>query len=527
MKHRFIALLTVFVLCLSLVPTAFASYDPSYEENYDILVAQGLMENYVLGKEMTFTTATQGLGDPDTVIYLVASVYPYSFSLEWEWGNGYTSWKVKSEPPVQGIPIATGGIEEIFHHVMDLTEYDRTLSSPAPYSARGVFDYGTAVCDGYTRAIMLMSHEIGIPAIYIGVDGINHSYNLIFDSGEWKLLDSTWADTSEYYDPYYLVDRNSLESHIPNPDIDVTHDEAISFAEWYFDDLLGMYDFGTSDTSTEPTDPDSSTDTGLTYDPVTGYPIDPETGYPIDPITGLPTPPETSTSPYPIDPETGYPIHPSTGRPFDPATGFPIDPVSGLPYDPETGLVYDPTAIGPGEGRVYMTLSDADHLTQPEMAEILKGIDMFVGTGDGFELDRAPTRIELAVMFVRALGLEDEALAYTGENPFTDVPEWAVGYTAVLYNYGYAKGYGDGLYGSNDLGTERDYATFLLRAMGFSETGGDFTWESSVDVARQIGFAVDSETFLRGDVAEMTLRALLSLDSTFAKTLGIMLTKAA
>ena len=65
-------------------------------------------------------------------------------------------------------------------------------------------------------------------------------------------------------------------------------------------------------------------------------------------------------------------------------------------------------------------------------AEDLSGIGVFRGTAGGFELDRAPTRSEAAIMLVRLYGAEEEAQAAyaAGEitMPFTDV---AVNYTPV------------------------------------------------------------------------------------------------
>lgn len=63
------------------------------------------------------------------------------------------------------------------------------------------------------------------------------------------------------------------------------------------------------------------------------------------------------------------------------------------------------------------------------VAEELSAIGVFRGTAGGFELDRAPTRSEAAIMLVRLYGAEDEAkTAYeAGEisMPFTDVSETA------------------------------------------------------------------------------------------------------
>ena len=58
------------------------------------------------------------------------------------------------------------------------------------------------------------------------------------------------------------------------------------------------------------------------------------------------------------------------------------------------------------------------------VAEELSAIGVFRGTAGGFELDRAPTRSEAAIMLVRLYGAEDEAKAAyeAGEisMPFTD-----------------------------------------------------------------------------------------------------------
>ena len=45
------------------------------------------------------------------------------------------------------------------------------------------------------------------------------------------------------------------------------------------------------------------------------------------------------------------------------------------------------------------------------IAQELKDVGLFQGTDTGFELDRAPTRTEAAVMLVRLLGAEEQATA--------------------------------------------------------------------------------------------------------------------
>ena len=65
-------------------------------------------------------------------------------------------------------------------------------------------------------------------------------------------------------------------------------------------------------------------------------------------------------------------------------------------------------------------------------ADALNEMDLFSGTENGYELDRAPTRAEAAVMLVRLLGGAQDAEANTYETPFTDVPAWAQPYVGWL-----------------------------------------------------------------------------------------------
>ncbi|HWP79474.1 MAG TPA: transglutaminase domain-containing protein [Candidatus Acidoferrum sp.] len=402
MKKKFFALLLAVTLTL---PGA------AYAGDYELMVAKGLAENYSLGYDLSFTTKTDSSADSGKVLALAALVVPYSFQLEWSWGNGYTTWKMNTEPAIANLPDAGDTIEEIHDYVLAQTTYGG--SGENAYSARGVFVDGQAVCDGYTRAVLMLCQAAGIPCLYIGAENINHSFNLVYSEGQWYIVDATWDDTGGDPDAYFMVAPEKLPDHQPDAESEVTIADAIAFGEWYY------------------------------------------------------------------------------------------------------GL----SGSGP------MTLGDVDGMTQLEMAQALRGIGMFIGTGAGFELERAPNRMELAVMFVRALGLEEEALAYAGTCPFTDVPLWAAGYAGVLYDNGLAKGYGDGIYGAGDTGSARDYATFLLRAMGYSEENGDFHWETAADTAADMGFLAGTSPFLRGDVAEMTLRALLTENAAFAAKLGIVLEK--
>ena len=169
------------------------------------------------------------------------------------------------------------------------------------------------------------------------------------------------------------------------------------------------------------------------------------------------------------------------------------------------------------------------------VAEDLAAIGVFRGTSDGFELDRAPTRSEAAIMLVRLLGAEDEARdAYAAGQltmPFTDVGATAAPYVAYLYQQGITNGTSATKFGTGAcsakmycafllraLGYEygtgacsaQNYVVFLLRALGY-EDGTDFQYADALAFAQEKGFydpLMFPGTFLRDDLAAVTYQAL-------------------
>ena len=108
------------------------------------------------------------------------------------------------------------------------------------------------------------------------------------------------------------------------------------------------------------------------------------------------------------------------------------------------------------------------------MADALKTLHLFRGTGTGFgsgyDLETAPTRLQALIMFIRVLGEEQNALAYTGKSPFTDV---AAGSNSAKYvAYAYSKGYTNGATKTQFLPsrtvTVNQYTEFMLRALQYS-----------------------------------------------------------
>ncbi|MCD6435538.1 MAG: hypothetical protein J7L15_04050 [Clostridiales bacterium] len=175
-------------------------------------------------------------------------------------------------------------------------------------------------------------------------------------------------------------------------------------------------------------------------------------------------------------------------------------------------------------------------------AEKLKEIGVFKGTGDGFELDRAPTRLEGAAMFVRLLGGDAEAKEANYPHPFTDVPNWGNPYVGYLYHYNLANGVGNNKFGSGDIMIAKSYLTFMLRSLNYNDSKGDFSWNFATEKSNEIGLISDdflsdlNETaFLRDHVAlisyntlkqtikgeDMSLSEKLVLDGAFSEDAAI------
>jgi len=148
------------------------------------------------------------------------------------------------------------------------------------------------------------------------------------------------------------------------------------------------------------------------------------------------------------------------------------------------------------------------------VAEDLSTIGMFRGTAHGFELDRAPTRSEAAIMLVRLYGAEEAAKsAYeSGEisHPFTDVSAFTSPYVAWLYTNGITNGFTETTYASQRACSAQNYVVFLLRALGYKD-GVDFQYADALSFAQKKGFydpALFTGEFLRDDLAALTYQGL-------------------
>lgn len=147
-------------------------------------------------------------------------------------------------------------------------------------------------------------------------------------------------------------------------------------------------------------------------------------------------------------------------------------------------------------------------------AQELSAIGMLKGGAGGFDLDKAPTRAQAAIMLVRLFGAEEEAkAAYAAGDlkcPFTDVNETAAPFAAWLKDKGLASGTSETTFGASGPCTAKAYTIFLLRALGYQDNV-DFTSANAQEFALSIGLldtSLFTGTFLRDDLVSMTYQAL-------------------
>lgn len=139
---------------------------------------------------------------------------------------------------------------------------------------------------------------------------------------------------------------------------------------------------------------------------------------------------------------------------------------------------------------------------------LVKGYD---NSGTNFGLDDKLSRVQAVVQVIRYLGVEKEALAQSHAHPFTDVPAWADKYIGYAYANGITVGRSPKTYDPNGEVTESQFLTFMLRAIGYSDANGDFSWNAPEKLAVQCGMVDgvrDGAVFLRGDAFKICWSAL-------------------
>lgn len=170
------------------------------------------------------------------------------------------------------------------------------------------------------------------------------------------------------------------------------------------------------------------------------------------------------------------------------------------------------TAVLDYQGPYSLSYSSATDYNA--MAEALKTIHLFRGSltgyGSGFDLEVSPTRLQALIMFIRLMGEEDEALAYTGATPFTDIaagsePARYVGYAC---SKGYTNGYTKTTFRPSQKVNAYQYVEFVLRALGYSSTG-------TTDLTGTLDRAVSCGVLTAGEEAMLSRDAFLRAELVY------------
>ena len=183
-----------------------------------------------------------------------------------------------------------------------------------------------------------------------------------------------------------------------------------------------------------------------------------------------------------------------------------------------TFTVLSKTAVVDYEGT--WSFSYADSTDYNTMAAALKSLNLFKGSftgyGEGYDLEVAPTRLQALIMFIRVLGEEEQALAWSGTQPFKDIHPGtqAFQYVGYAYEMGYTNGYTPTEFRPAGSVNAYQYTEFVLRAMGYSSAANTNLADTLLR-AQDAGLltageadALQHDTFLRADLVYISYYAL-------------------
>lgn len=153
-------------------------------------------------------------------------------------------------------------------------------------------------------------------------------------------------------------------------------------------------------------------------------------------------------------------------------------------------------------------VTDGINNVAEDQADMLKALGLFIGTNKGFELHRHLSRTEAAVLIVRFMGAEKDALEQINKHPFKDVPKWADPYVGWLYQNKITYGVSNKLFGSIQNVTYWQFATFLSRISTGSDeftSAGIGTLEEQIFIDRENQDSSGTD-FFRADAVSMMTR---------------------
>lgn len=172
----------------------------------------------------------------------------YSEMIQSECNAALLEFNGKVQSILQSIPSGLSEFdreEYLFSYITKNCTYANTMNENDAdwklYTAYGALVDGQAVCEGYSRAMLLLSGYVGLPSVLIrGTgDGIPHMWNGIKINGNWYHLDLTWCDSSNPVYNYYNIDDSTLKlTHTIAPVFSALSDEQICSSDSIFNFTL-------------------------------------------------------------------------------------------------------------------------------------------------------------------------------------------------------------------------------------------------------------------------------------------------
>ena len=155
----------------------------------------------------------------------------------------------------------------------------------------------------------------------------------------------------------------------------------------------------------------------------------------------------------------------------------------------------------------------ASNSTDVNTADALNDLGLFLGTGNGYDLENGLTRAQGITLLVRMIGMEETAKNGVYENSFTDVPEWAAGYIGYAFENGITSGTGETTFSPDAEMTDYMFLTLVLRALGYSDSGETplFVWNDPYALAHELNMIESDDhdaEFTRADAIKAFWNAL-------------------
>ncbi len=146
-------------------------------------------------------------------------------------------------------------------------------------------------------------------------------------------------------------------------------------------------------------------------------------------------------------------------------------------------------------------------------ADALNELGLFLGTGNGYELENCLTRAQGVTLLVRMLGMEEVAENNVYNNSFTDIPDWAAGYIGCAFENRLTNGTSETTFSPDETMTDYMFLTLVLRALNYSDKGETplFGWNDPYALSHELNLIETDEPdtdFTRADAIAVFWNAL-------------------